>query len=347
MRKTAAKLLTVAALATSVATVVSGTAVADPATGVTPRAIDIVGVGSDTTQTVLNQLSADYNASLTDPNAPRLYSWDATGTSPITTKTGATSIDRPNGSGAGVKALANNTSATVDFARSSRGPAATDAHGLDFVALAKDAVTWSAQASGNAPASLTVAQLKAIYQCDPAARTWNQIDSTKPATNILPYLPQANSGTRAFFLTAIGNPTLGTCVQDGPEENEGTDSHLQDPNVIFPYSVAKYLGQTVGGHSTSTDAPGTLTLRSVVLGTAPVAPVANGVINAAFANSAFGRVVYNAIRDTEWTATDAHGTALRAIFGPTGWICTNATAKADLKSYGFLVTPACGSFVQS
>ncbi|WP_316522051.1 PstS family phosphate ABC transporter substrate-binding protein [Kitasatospora brasiliensis] len=341
MRKTAAKLLTVAALATSVATVVSGTAVADPAG--TPRAIDIVGVGSDTTQAILNQLSVDYNASLTDPNAPRLYSWDATGSSPLVTKTGATSITRPNGSGAGVKALAANTSTTVDFARSSRGPATGDATGLAFVALAKDAVTWSASAGGNAPAALTPAQLKGIYECNPSFRTWNQIDSSKPAVNIQPVLPQANSGTRSFFLSAIGNPVLGTCVADGPEENEGTDVSLNNnPNVVFPYSVAHYLGQTVGGHGTATDAPGSLTLRNVILNNVSVAPVANNVINATFANSVFGRVVYNVVRNTEWTATDAHGTALRAIFGQDGWICNDTKADSDLRGFGFLPTAACG-----
>ncbi|MEV7600631.1 substrate-binding domain-containing protein [Kitasatospora sp. NPDC089797] len=344
MRKTAAKLLVAAALATSLATVASGTAVADPAAGVTPAAQDLVGVGSDTIQSVLNQFSTDYNASLAakgDTTSPRLYSWDATGTSPITTKTGATSIPRPNGSGAGIKALVANTSATVDFARSSRGPAATDAHGLDFVALAKDAVTWSALSGGNAPAQLTPAQLNAIYSCTTV--TWNQISSSLPATTIKPVLPQADSGTRSFFLSAIGNPTLGGCVTTGPEENEGTDPSLNDPNVVFPYSVAHYLGQTVGNHGTATDAPGNLTLRNVVIGTKTLSPITNNQIDGTFANSQFGRVVYNVFRDAEWTATDAHGTAIQNVFGTGGWICTDPTAAADLASYGFLASPACGT----
>ncbi|MER7849713.1 substrate-binding domain-containing protein [Kitasatospora sp. NPDC096077] len=343
MRKTAAKLLVAAALATSLATVVSGTAVADPAAGVTPAAQDLVGVGSDTIQSVLNQFSTDYNNSLgAGSTAPHLYSYDATGSSPITTKTGATSIPRPNGSGAGIKALVANTSATVDFARSSRGPAASDAHGLDFVALAKDAVTWSAKSGGNAPAQLTPAQLNAIYSCT-TITTWNQIDPSLPNATIKPVLPQADSGTRAFFLTAIGNPTLGNCVTTGPEENEGTDPSLNDPNVVFPYSVAHYLGQTVGNHGTTTDAPGNLTLRNVVVGGTTLTPITSNQIDPNFANSQFGRVVYNVFRDAEWTATDAHGTAIQNVFGPTGWICNDPVAAADLASYGFLSTPACGT----
>ncbi|MBO1416166.1 PstS family phosphate ABC transporter substrate-binding protein [Streptomyces sp. FH025] len=341
MRRTAAKLLAVAALATSLATVAAGTSVADPAS--LPNSQDIVGVGSDTTQAVLNQLSTDYNATLTDPNAPHLYSWDAIPTGTITTKAGATPITRPNGSGAGITALNGNTSATVDFARSSRGRAATDPATDDFIALAKDAVTWSAVKGGHAPAQLSAAQLKAIYQC--TTTNWTQIDPTLPSATIHPILPQASSGTRSFFLGAIGNPTLGSCVVTGPQENEGVDPLLlNDADAVFPYSVAHYLGQTVGGHSTPSDAVGNLTLRNIYVSpTVTLTPVTNGVINTAFSNSSFGRVVYNVLRDAEWTATDAHGTALRAIFGPDGWICNDAVATADLKSYGFLPTPACGT----
>jgi len=41
--------------------------------------------------------------------------------------------------------------------------------------------------------------------------------------------------------------------------------------------------------------------------------------------------------------------SLASLFGPTGFTCTNSTAKADLKHYGYLVLPAgtapgdCGS----
>jgi hypothetical protein len=35
------------------------------------------------------------------------------------------------------------------------------------------------------------------------------------------------------------------------------------------------------------------------------------------------------------TSPSYEATALPAMFGPSGWICTNATAKADIVSYGF------------
>ncbi|MFF2749850.1 PstS family phosphate ABC transporter substrate-binding protein [Kitasatospora sp. NPDC058048] len=347
MRKTAAKLLTVAALATSLATVAGGTAVADPATGVTPRAIDIVGVGSDTTQSVLNQLAADYNASLTSSTSPRLYSWDAIPAGTITTKTGATAITRPNGSGAGITALNANTSATVDFARSSRGPVATDPTTDDFVALAQDAVSWAAKSGGNAPANLTTANLKGIYSC--TITKWNQINASLPNATIKPFLPQTGSGTRSFFLTAINGGvtplTPGACVNSSVQENQGSDTQLNDINALVPYSVAHYIGQVYFGKGTGADVQGPLTIRNID-GNAPVDTV-NKVISDTFVATQYGRVVYNVFRDAEWNATDAHGTALRAIFGAGGWICTNGAT--DIQSYGFLpLSPfACGSVTHS
>ncbi|MFJ9951494.1 PstS family phosphate ABC transporter substrate-binding protein [Kitasatospora sp. NPDC091207] len=344
MRKTAAKLLAIAAIATSVATVAAGTAIADPT--VTPAAQDIVGVGSDTTQAVLNQISTDYNAFLTasgNTTSPRLYSWDATGTSPITTKTGATSIARPNGSGAGVNALNANTSTTVDFARSSRAPQTGDLTSDIFVAFAKDAVSWAAKTGGNAPANLTTAQLKGIYEC--TTTNWQQIDPTLANATIKPFLPQTDSGTRSFFLKTIGGGTAvtpGTCVTSGTQENQGTDPVLNDANALVPYSVAHYIGQVYFGHAVGSDAQGVLSIRNLN-SVAPVDTV-NKVIDPTFATTAYSRVVYNVVRQAEWTATDAHGTALRAIFGTNGWICKNGAS--DVKSYGFLPLPspgACGS----
>ncbi|MFI9270123.1 PstS family phosphate ABC transporter substrate-binding protein [Kitasatospora sp. NPDC052896] len=349
MRHTAAKLFAALAITTSLATIAVGQASADPA--VTPAAQDIVGVGSDTTQAVLNQFSTDYNAYLTgtgDTTSPRLYSWDATGTSPITTKTGATSIARPNGSGAGISALNSTTDSTVDFARASRGPQTGDLSTDLFVAFAKDGVSWAGNTGGNAPANLTTADLNGIYTC--SITNWSQITDvpgyTGPNATIDAYLPQINSGTRAFFLSAIGGGTAvtpGSCVEAyNPEENEGTDAVFNDPNAITPYSAAHYIGQVYGGHTTSTDAPGYLDLRSVD-GINPI--TSSNTLNPSYTSTAYGRTVYNVVRNAEWTGTDAHAAALKAIFGTTGWICKSGAA--DLHSFGFQTLPfgACGSTI--
>ncbi|MFD7413361.1 PstS family phosphate ABC transporter substrate-binding protein [Kitasatospora purpeofusca] len=347
MRKTAAKLLAAVAIATSVATVATGTAVADPAS--LPAAQDIVGVGSDTTQAVLNQFSTDYNAFLgASSTLPRLYSWDATGTSPIVTKTGATSIARPNGSSAGIKALENNTDATVTFARSSRAPQATDQATDLFVAFAKDAVSVATTTTGsNAPTNLSKADLVNIYNC--TYTNWNQIPGyTGAGGTIKPFLPQVGSGTRSFFLSVLGLANGGACVLVNPtvQENQGTDPVLNDPNAIVPYSAAHYIGQVYNGHGSGSDAAGALTIRSID-GISPIDTT--NTLAKAFTDTTFGRVVYNVVREANWNATNAQGTALRAIFGTNGWVCKNATAAADIKSYGFRVLPvgACGSTIHS
>ncbi|MFB7472525.1 substrate-binding domain-containing protein [Kitasatospora sp. NPDC056184] len=344
MRKTAAKLLAAVAIATSVATVATGTAVADPAAGVTPAAQDIVGVGSDTTQAVLNQFSTDYNAFLgASSTLPRLYSWDAIGTSPITTKTGATSIARPNGSGAGISALNANTKTTVDFARSSRGPKAGDPASDLFVAFAKDAVSYATATTGShAPVDLTKDALTKIYNC--TYTNWNQIPGyTGVGGAIKAYLPQTGSGTLSFFLSALGLAAGGTCVQPtAVQENQGTDPLLADADAIVPYSVAHYIGQVYNGHGSGTDQAGAVTVRSID-GIAPID--AAHVLTKTFSDTTFGRVVYNVVREANWNAGDTQATALRAIFGTNGWVCKNATAAADITSYGFRTLPvgACGS----
>ncbi|MFF1908686.1 substrate-binding domain-containing protein [Kitasatospora sp. NPDC058218] len=339
MRRSPAKLLavTIAALGT----VFAGTAAADPP--VVPGPDDIVVVGSQTTGSLLGQLSTDYNAYLAgigDTTSPRLHSFDSTGPSPITPRVGASAIARPATGGDGLIAL-NLPGSAVDVDRMDlpRQPStpATDT----FVLMAKDAVSWAAKSGGNAPANLTTAQLKSIYEC--TVTNWTQLNPSFPNATIKPYLPQTSSTTRAFFLAAIGVTTPGACVTSGPGENQGVDPVLNDVNVLVPYSVGHYLGQTVGGHSTPTDGAGPLTVRAVN-GVAAINTTTN-TINAPFAASAFGRVVYNVVRQADWTSTGTKGTALRGIFGPSGWICTSITARNDIKSYGFLQLPgaACGA----
>ncbi|MFJ4678065.1 MULTISPECIES: substrate-binding domain-containing protein [unclassified Kitasatospora] len=343
MRHTAAKAFAAAAMTAAALATVAVPAMADPATGVTPAAQDIVGAGSDTTQALLNQFSVDYNATLgAGSTLPHLYSWDATGSATITPKAGAGTITRPNGSGAGISTLNATTSTTLDFARSSRTRQGTDPATILFVAFAKDAVTWSAKSGGNAPTNLTTQDLNDIYSCKAGKTNWSNFGGT--AGTIKPYLPQLSSGTRSFFLGAIGNPVLGACVVSGPEENEGTDAALNDPNVIFPYSVGHWVGQA-NGHTTATDDKGSLTLRSIN-GVAPL--TGTGTLNAAFANPTYGRVLYNVVRAGEWNASPAttQSTALRAIFGPTGYICSTA-GRASITSYGYLnlAAASCGSTI--
>ena len=55
------KLLTAAIAAAATTALAATPALADPPTGVTPKPTDVVGVGSDTIQNVMDQFSVDYN----------------------------------------------------------------------------------------------------------------------------------------------------------------------------------------------------------------------------------------------------------------------------------------------
>jgi ABC-type phosphate transport system substrate-binding protein len=334
----ALKLAVSAGAAAALAVAVANPASADPPTGVTPAAVDIVGVGSDTTQFFMDQIALNYDGQTPVP-ARAVYSWDATGSSPITTKAGATSIPRPDGSSAGISALVTNGVNTVDFARSSRGRAGTDPATIDFVAFAKDAVTVAVQKTTNAPKTLSTAQLQAIFTC--SATTWNQVGGTSTKT-IRPFLPQLGSGTRSFFESAIGltDAAIGPCVTQGVQENEGLDTRLNNANVVVPYSVAKYIAQVyhsaAGQNDFGTDDHGTLKLNKIN-GTVPVL---DKKINPNFAPT-FQRTVYNVVRKDD-TTTDTIPAYLEKILGKNGYICK--TAAKTIKNYGFLpLSTGCGA----
>ncbi|MFE7486602.1 substrate-binding domain-containing protein [Kitasatospora sp. NPDC057541] len=341
MRSFAARVATCAVAAVCVAGAVAPAAVADPPPGVVPAATDLVGVGASFTERFMNQTSVDYNAGAA-PELPRLYNWDATGSSPIVPKAGAAPIARPAGSGAGIAALASPVSgAALDYARSTRGPLPSDPAGLSFVPFAKDAVTWSAKIGGNAPADLSIDALKRIYEC--TLTVWYP---GVPNVTIKPVLPSTGSDTRALFLKAIGNGTSvvpGSCVTTVPFENRGTDPLLDDPNVVFPYSVGVYLDQVYRGHGTTVEAPGSLTLRGVN-GIAPVVFTSVVGINPAFAATPFGRVVWNVVRTADFNNTGARGTAVRAVFSRDGWICAHGSA---ITARGFSPIPDCGAPVNT
>ena len=352
-----------------------------------PAESDATGVGSDTIQNVLDQFGADYNPTVA-ATATHLDSWDATnplnGTigDSIAEKTGCSRIARPDGSSAGITQLSS-FQKTHDskffcssFARSSRARGSTDPAfapgGVAFVDLAGDAVTWAAQATTNAPATLTAAQLAAIYNCTDT--NWSQVGGANAPIHA--FIPQSGSGTRSFFLSAIGVAAPGSCVSDDSgnlEENEGVNPVLHDPDAIVPYSIGKYVAEKF--HSTacitkSTCAPnangvscthapgknrfgcdthGTMVLEQIN-GVAPTTGSGAGtVINSSFP-ATFQRTVFEVVPYDPNTSDHIPGAEagapggenLEKLFGASGFVCSNAKAKTDLKNYGFLVTPLCG-----
>lgn len=337
-------------------------AMADPPKGVTPKATDIVGVGSNTIQGLMDQISIDYNKT-SAAKKTKMYSWDALNAKGaddmIATKKGCAKVLRPNGSGAGVSTLILNSKVgknfCIDFARSSSPRSASNPPkakgGVVFVALAKDAVTFATNSKTNAPAKLTTAQLARIYNC--TATTWNQVGG-KSHAKIDAQLPQTSSGTRKFFLAEIGVTAPGSCVNstkgenpDGsnfPEENEGTNAFVKGVNVIYPYSIGAYIAAVFhsgkNGNKFSTNNHGTMVLRTLNKTAPTVNKGAKTAINPHFTPN-FVRTLYDVVRFA--STKDNIPSYLEPLFGSKGFACSNKTAKADVANYGFLTTPFCGS----
>jgi ABC-type phosphate transport system substrate-binding protein len=346
----------------------------DPPTGTVPRETDVVGVGADTDQSLVDQFGHDYNAAHAGASS-LLYSWDATNPNTgaigdsIQTKAKCAKIPRPDGASAGITAMDANAKSSdgkvfcIDFARSARGRASTDPPkakgGIVFVELAKDAITYATQTTTNAPTNLTTSQLAAIYNC--VDTNWSQVGGK--SAPIHPFLPNpGTSGLAKSFLTIIGVTSPGSCVNESIQQNEGIDPLLKDADAIVPYSIAKFIAQRYhsakcfnsgctpvsgkvckpasGQNLFGCDEHGTLKLNSVN-GTAPTTGTSPNVsINRSFSPTFFN-TIYDVVRFSS-TTKDNIPANLEPFFGASGWACTNSTAKTDIKRYGFLTTTLCG-----
>lgn len=318
----------------------SATVATDPSS--TPAKSDLVGVGSDTTQDVVglagsklkkSGIVANFNA--TDPDQ-QLWSFDAFGSASIVPAEGCAEMVRPNGSSAGVAALKADQSAglgCIDYARSSRVKNPATDGDLVFVPFARDGVTWAAfpksagSKKSNAPADLSTAELASIYSC--TVTNWKQVGGKNAA--IKPYLPQSGSGTRSFWLAAIGVATPGACVNQpaGFPENDGSAVPAADrAGAIIPYSIAKHIAQSKG---VGEDVRAKSTVRKID----GASPVVKNKLNPDFA-PAFLRQVFNVIKPAD------QGTeAFDAVFATDGFICSNPKI-VETFGFGKLTGASCG-----
>jgi hypothetical protein len=280
---------------------------------------DIVGVGSDTIEHVLNDLAEG----ITTPSAvagwnaghasQRIASFDATPQpSTITLRTGTVAISRPNGSGQGKATLFNPSNPNVSFARSSSSLSTSngEATSLKQFPFAVDGLKMAVKATGSdAPASVTIADVVNIYKG--VYKTWNQIPGNGAGSTafIHPYIPQSGSGTRSFFLSELkagnGGVDVTLAAADGSgylgvsETQEHSPTDIQaNPDAIAPFSTARATTLT----------PGLITLE--------------GGYRAR-------RAVYNVVRNA-----DAGAAWVTAIFGEGGYLCS-ADARTIIKANGF------------
>jgi ABC-type phosphate transport system substrate-binding protein len=316
MRRTRSTAALVAAAVVSGGLALASPAYADPTPAGTFR--QLVGVGSDTTQDVLNALAGDtvggksYAATaVKSASGAGIASYDAiqpgTGStgSTITTRSGGPSFLRPNGSGKGRLALSESLTGDkfpdsngvavkgqIDFARSSSGPSFSGT-ALTYIPMARDAIGVAVRGSGLD--TLTVAQLHDIYV---------GTLTTVGGQTVHPKIPQSGSGTRKFFLSILGlqDSDLAPSVK-AVQENQG-NSALTEDGALVPFSVGSWIAQnngvapdyskdsvTAGGHLAAIKLPGDDGATSpVTTVNGKLAPV-----DAYYENATFGRDVYNVV----------------------------------------------------
>lgn len=350
IKKTKLRLGVVAATAVAVLAFGAATpAYADPS-GFKP----LNGAGSDTTQDVMSGVASAVTA---------IGSYDAIGSATIQTTSGGPIFTRPNGSTSGVQALSasvNNTGTRVfpataagvsitgqlDFARSSSAPSSsfvgTD---LTFIPFARDAVTFAVSLASDFPRDIALGS-SAQDSLSPAPFTLRNIyrgtvttfvDAELNPVTIRPIIPQTGSGTRAFWLSALGlteTTIIGTPTTDiGNTAQEHTGTYIKNAGDIAPFSVAQYIAQ--GNYqvlpTSIVERRGNVALGNV--GTVkPMLLTAGGGVEL---NTAFpiNRLVFNVVQTSRLSGASAADLQLQATFAGSG--STVCAATAQIKQYGF------------
>jgi hypothetical protein len=286
-----------------------------------PQYRELAGMGSDTTQTLMNAL-----AEIVTINGTKVIgSYDAIGSTTVATKSTAAcaAVPRANGSSAGRDALQRSLAANdgcLQFARSSSSRGTyTSPISMTWIPFATDALTFAVRDDGDVPRELTKAQIVAIFKCEVPA--------------IQPALVQAGSGTRSSWLSYVGiteaQIAAGTYKCLVPEKDGGTfpgdlpqehDGRELKKNQIMPYSAAVYQAQLYG---TAPDRRG----RSVIGVIDGVVPT---IINTAFSGV---RDVNNIIPTSK--VTDTNSTEYKVFVGKDSLIC-KAKPQINLQGFGDL-----------
>jgi phosphate transport system substrate-binding protein len=322
-----------------------------------PTAINLVGSG--TTQDVMDAIAMQYDAS-SQATADNGYLIDT----PATLPSGSSSFVQgdnicfdfsytnpgnlpPNGSSAGITAVENSAEGNgcTDGARSTRGAQPGDNPNDEFWAFAKDAVSWVRFTASHAPANLTQAQLRSIYECtnagEPALTNWQQVGGTSGP--IVRYLPPAGSDTVASFETKVlglSSAQQGvlddTACNDRPkrvEENEGVSVASSDlPNAILPFSFAQWKAQS---KNVVTDRRNGALLGKINSVAPTVTTISNGMFVARY-------WVYNVL--VPGIPASESATARKIVGMPSsrvpGYLCgANTGAQHVIAQYGFVTNP--------
>lgn len=351
------RLKKLAALGAACGVLIAGVGVATSASA-EPVSNSYSAVGSDTLQdsmnAIMNGTSITGSTVKVTSNNRTLGNFDAFGSSAIQTKSNGAYFGRPAGSGSGVNALrASITGAPysgnsavptrvitgqVDIARSSSGPGSNANAGglLAYVPYARDAVGFAYKGGDASWGNINAATLKSIYEC-----TTTQVGGV----TVKPRLPQSGSGTRSFFLAAIGNPTLGACVADSGNTRPENDASILAADELIPFSAASWIAQANGASGVNTTTAAGVAFGSAVAGQAAFTGTAPNLVpnTSYYGDATFGRDTYLVVEYARINSSDAkYDAALASIVNPsvanslTSFGSLNSSVGAVKKKFGFL-----------
>src|SRR5262245_26016828 len=250
----------------------------------------------------------------------------------------------PSGSGDGrtlLRTPADKLFMDVAYGRSS-GPINTADLAAGEIALpfAVDKIVVATQPGGPAPAALTGQQILKIY--NGTYTNWNQVGGRNAA--IHPYMPKAGSSTLNAFMSFLA-------ALDGVNEAPGTDN---DPTS---HSAASQTWQGPGNAITNANwNTGSANVEehdpSVIIADANAiepfsygrAQLANGTSQEVRIEGGWSadRELYHVVRGAPIAGAattpflyGSDSNLLENLFSNTGWVCTDATAQADIADAGF------------
>jgi hypothetical protein len=323
----------------------------------------------------------------------------------IIAKLGGTNFDRPNGSSNGIHALSHaidtntannswvngtasasctgtpvNVAGQISFARSSRGPNVSGTV-LTYIPVARDGLSYMYFHGSGGTADLTALpttgtnSLQSLYNGGSGTMTIG-------ADTVHACLPQSGSGTRNFFVGAIGvtdaNANIAAvnagCPHDASNsitmEENGGDAFVTwastlgaNQDAIIPFSTASWISQANGValDRSSTARPGT------TCGTTPCIDLGNpDSIGGAGAKPYTGTsapfapnaTYYNFVAPTNPVGTYGRDTyvvvptaklgtfgdaGLKSLFLGSGSAVCSSANQATVHTFGFLTPSACGS----
>jgi ABC-type phosphate transport system substrate-binding protein len=256
----------------------------------------------------------------------------------IDPKAAATAV-MPNSSGSGRTLLQTPTDplfGDVAFARSS-GPLNTTnlAAGEIGLPFAVDKIITATNPTGPAPAALTGQQVLRIY--NGTYTNWDQVGGKDAA--IHPYLPKAGSGTlnaAEAFLAQLDGVTEAPGTDNDPSSHSAAYQTWQGPGTTITDSNWNTGKANVEEHDPSIIAADPNAIEMFSYARAQLANSKSAILRIEGGWSE-DRELYNVVRGKAITGAPttpflygSDSNVLEGIFSNTGWLCTNATAQADI-----------------